>query len=100
MNRTLNLVDVEVTDIYRVDILKAMRTLKRLWVAMKSSVINDCWRRTGMPSELPADGIEFGRLSAANGQTLTELLQQLFSAVSRIPVPVFLRIPYKEEYIE
>lgn len=51
MERALDLVDENVRNIYKVDILTAMRWVKRVWNDLPSSVISNCWKHTGLLSE-------------------------------------------------
>lgn len=48
MERALENSDVNVKNIYKVDVLTAMRWFKRAWLELPAAVIHNCWRHTGL----------------------------------------------------
>lgn len=44
MERALDLIDEQVRDVYKLDILSAMRMLKRVWIELPDSVIRNFWK--------------------------------------------------------
>lgn len=48
MERALDNVDADVKNIYKVDVQTAMRWLRRAWLELPSSSIENCWRHTGL----------------------------------------------------
>lgn len=48
MERALDNLDAEVKNIYKVDVLTAMRWFKRAWTELPSSIIANCWHHTGL----------------------------------------------------
>lgn len=47
LERALNLTDEDVVDIYKVEILTAMKALKRIWGVLSPSIIKNCLHFTG-----------------------------------------------------
>lgn len=48
MERAVDLIDEDLTNVYKVDILTAMRILKRIWESLPSGNIRHCWEHTGV----------------------------------------------------
>lgn len=48
MEKAHNLQDASISKIYKLDILSAMRALKRIWNEMEKTVIYNCWMHTGL----------------------------------------------------
>ena len=48
MERAVDLADENIEDIYKVDILKAMKWIKRIWEDLPAAVIRNCWMHTGL----------------------------------------------------
>lgn len=54
MERALDLAEEDVLNIYKVDILSAMRAFKRIWRSLPPSLIRNCWKHTGiLPNRAP-----------------------------------------------
>ena len=48
MERAIDRADENIKDVYKVDILTAMKWIKFIWTELPDSIISDCWRHTGL----------------------------------------------------
>lgn len=48
MERALDMSETNVRDIYKLDVLTAMRTFKEVWKEIDASTIQNCWGQTGI----------------------------------------------------
>ena len=48
MERAVDLADENISNIYKVDILTAMKWIKRIWEDLPAAVITNCWTHTGL----------------------------------------------------
>ena len=60
MERALENIDMDVRDIYKVDLLVAMRWFKRAWMELPASSIENCWKHTGLPdsAQVPSEAAD------------------------------------------
>lgn len=78
MDYALDRIDLDAKDVYKVDLLTAMRWFKRAWQDLPPSVIYNCWRHTKLCS---------GELHGAADSDEARLREELQSVVMQLVPP-------------
>eukprot|EP00171_Calliarthron_tuberculosum_P002433 IDg2433t1 len=100
MERALDLAEEEsVLDIYKVDILSAMLAFKRIWNALSSSSIANCWKHTGLLGTVAEAGGGVSGHPDGRGD-LQALLNQLVPTTSRISISDLLNLDGEDDCIQ
>lgn len=102
LDRALDLVDESARDIYKVEVLTAMRAVKRIWNELPSSVIADSWR---VSKFLPGD--ESARTpvaptgaEVADRTYLQDRVHELVPVLNRIPIDSFFHSKEEDDCIQ
>lgn len=99
MERAVDIIDENVQNIYKVDILSAMRALKRLWEDLPSEIIEECWRHTDIcqNSELCSDAIGPEDILTAQREALRISIEEIVPIRARMAIDKSLNASGEEE---
>lgn len=93
--------DIDATDIYKLDILAAMRALKNIWVALPADVFKHDWYPIELPYVEPTrDCVAIDHLLCADSATLNDQLQKILPAFSLVSVNALLNPAEENACIE
>lgn len=96
-----DLIDVNTSDVYKVEIVEPMWALKRLCIALPATILHNSWKYTRI---IQGDGTvardDLEQFMVADSNRFTNLILELVSECSRIPIPPLLNAPAEKEYVE
>lgn len=102
LDRAMDLVDEDQTDIYRIEILTAMRAVKRIWNELPASVIVNSWNRSKLIREDVAltDVTALTNVETADRAYLQERIHGLVAEQNRLPIDDFIHSKSEDDCIQ
>ena len=93
MARAVDLTDENLADFYKVDILMAMRILRKIWNNLPSETIRNCWADTGLLSSSSEPSVCNEDASNEDLNALHSQIVIVAPATSRIDISFLLNSP-------
>lgn len=79
--------NVAVKDIYKVDLLTAIRWFKKAWIELPSSAIHNCWRHTMLLNSCTEDVLTTHNVVENDVQgELQQSMAELVTAIQRLSI--------------
>lgn len=86
---------------YKVEILEAMRALKRIWIALPPTMFHKCSKHTGIlqsDATVARDDMEQGMAAEIN--TLDNKIKEIVPERTTVSITAFLNATGEEECVE
>lgn len=98
LERALDLSEEGVTAIYKLDILTAMRAVKKIWSDISSTSIKNCWRHTNIVPQF--DRLDRTDILSEDRERVMLAMEQIIAAPARMSIEHLMNADGEEEHCQ